>query len=111
MGGFEGERKELPNATAVLVLGVLSLVFCWCYGIIGLVLGILAMVLASAPRKAYFEHPERFSEVSYKNLNAGRICGIIGICIGAIILLTIILAVVFALYTSVTPHLLNTINV
>ena len=40
MGGFEGERKELPNATAVLVLGVLSLVFCWCYGIIGLVLGI-----------------------------------------------------------------------
>lgn len=83
MGDFDGERKDLPNATAALVLGALSLVFCWCYGIIGLVLGILAVVLASAPRKAYLENPERFTEVSYKNLNAGRICGIIGICIGA----------------------------
>ena len=77
---MEMKKKDLPNATAVLVLGILSLVFCWCYGIIGLVLGILAVVLASAPRKAYLENPERFTEVSYKNLNAGRICGIIGIC-------------------------------
>lgn len=78
MGDFDGERKDLPNATAALVLGALSLVFCWCYGIIGLVLGILAVVLASAPRKAYLENPERFTEVSYKNLNAGRICGTSG---------------------------------
>ena len=108
MGDFDGERKDLPNATAALVLGALSLVFCWCYGIIGLVLGILAVVLASAPRKAYLENPERFTEVSYKNL---RICGIIGICIGALILLAVILAVIFAVYASVKPHLLNTINV
>ena len=74
MGDFDGERKDLPNATAALVLGALSLVFCWCYGIIGLVLGILAVVLASAPRKAYLENPERFTEVSYKNLNAGYSC-------------------------------------
>ena len=111
MGDFDGERKDLPNATAALVLGALSLVFCWCYGIIGLVLGILAVVLASAPRKAYLENPERFTEVSYKNLNAGRICGIIGICIGALILLAVILAVIFAVYASVKPHLLDTINV
>ena len=57
MGDFDGERKDLPNATAALVLGALSLVFCWCYGIIGLVLGILAVVLAAAPRKAYLENP------------------------------------------------------
>ena len=94
MGDFDGERKDLPNATAALVLGALSLVFCWCYGIIGLVLGILAVVLASAPRKAYLENPERFTGVSFKNLNAGIICGIIGICIGAIILLAVILVVV-----------------
>ena len=111
MGDFDGERKDLPTATAALVLGALSLVFCWCYGIIGLVLGILAVVLASAPRKAYLENPERFTEVSYKNLNAGRICGIIGICICALILLAVILAVIFAVYASVKPHLLNTINV
>lgn len=49
MGDFDGERKDLPNATAALVLGALSLVFCWCYGIIGLVLGILAVVLPRLP--------------------------------------------------------------
>ena len=111
MGDFDGERKDLPNATAVLILGALSLVFCWCYGIIGMVLGILAVVLASAPRKAYLENPERFTETSYKNLNAGRVCGIIGICISALILLAVILAVIFTVYHSITPDLLNTINV
>ena len=36
---MEMKKKDLPNATAVLVLGILSLVFCWCYGFVGLVLG------------------------------------------------------------------------
>ena len=108
---MEMKKKDLPNATAVLVLGILSLVFCWCYGFVGLVLGILAVAIASGPRRAYLEHPEEYTEASYKNLNAGRICGIIGICIGAIILLAVILVVVFAVYTSVKPHLLDTINV
>ena len=48
----EMKKKDLPNATAVLVLGILSLVFCWCYGFVGLILGILAVAIASAPRKA-----------------------------------------------------------
>ena len=32
---MEMKKKDLPNATAVLVLGILSLVFCWCYGFVG----------------------------------------------------------------------------
>ena len=47
---MEMKKKDLPNATAVLVLGILSLVFCWCYGFVGLVLGILAVAIASGPR-------------------------------------------------------------
>ena len=50
---MEMKKKDLPNATAVLVLGILSLVFCWCYGFVGLVLGILAVDIASGPRRAY----------------------------------------------------------
>ncbi len=46
---MEMKKKDLPNATAVLVLGILSLVFCWCYGFVGLVLGILAVAIASGP--------------------------------------------------------------
>ena len=36
---MEMKKKDLPNATAVLVLGILSLVFCWCYGFVGLLPG------------------------------------------------------------------------
>ena len=56
------KKKDLPNATAVLVLGILSLVFCWCYGFVGLVLGILGVAIASGPRKAYLEHPEEYTD-------------------------------------------------
>ena len=48
------KKRIFPNATAVLVLGILSLVFCWCYGFVGLVLGILAVAIASGPRRALF---------------------------------------------------------
>ena len=37
---MNGAKKDLPNATVVLVLGILSLIFCWCYGFFGLILGI-----------------------------------------------------------------------
>ena len=43
---MNGAKKDLPNATVVLVLGILSLIFCWCYGFFGLILGIIAVVLA-----------------------------------------------------------------
>lgn len=88
---IETGKKDLPNATAVLVLGILSLVFCWCYGFVGLVLGIIAVAMASAPRKAYLENPDAYTEISYKNLSTGRVCGIIGICIALAVVAFVIL--------------------
>ena len=79
---MEMKKKDLPNATAVLVLGILSLVFCWCYGFVGLVLGILAVAIASGPRRAYLEH-----------LSAGRVCGIVGICVALAVVAFVILMI------------------
>ena len=61
-------------AVASLVLGILSIVTCC----LGLILGILAVVFANKAIK-----------LGYKGslANAGRICGIIGLVIGAIIVL------------------------
>ena len=53
-------KQKLPNATAVLVLGILSILTCCCYGVIGLILGIVALVLASRDMKLYFENPESY---------------------------------------------------
>ncbi len=104
---MENKKKDLPNATAVLVLGILSLVFCWCYGFVGLVLGILAVVIASNPRKAYLEHPEEYTEVSYKNLNAGRICGIVGICVALAVVVFVIMFVLGVTALGVSSTLLG----
>lgn len=77
-------QQPLPNATGVLVLGILSIVLCFCYGIIGLILGIIALVLAAKSKKLYAAAPELYTQGSYKNLNAGRICAIIGVILSAI---------------------------
>jgi hypothetical protein len=75
-------NNSLPNATAVLVLGILSIVFACCYGL-GLVLGIIALVLAAKDIQRYKTSPELYAEWSYKNLKAGRVCAIVGVSIFA----------------------------
>ena len=80
-------QKDLPNSTTILVLGILSLIFCWCYGFIGLVLGIIAVALSNGQRRLYLESPGEYTEDSYRNVNSGRTCGIIAICIAAVIML------------------------
>ncbi len=84
-------QKDLPNSTTILVLGILSLIFCWCYGFIGLVLGIIAVALSNGQRRLYLESPGEYTENSYRNVNSGRTCGIIAICIAAVIMLIAII--------------------
>ena len=67
-------QQNLPNSTGVLVLGILSIVFCFCYGLIGMVLGIIAIVLGNKANKLYNENPTTYSESSYKNMKAGKVC-------------------------------------
>jgi hypothetical protein len=82
------EKRNLPNGTAVLVLGILSIITCCCYGVIGLTLGIIALVLAKKDLKLYQESPELY--LNYKNINTGRILGIIGIVLSSISMIAFI---------------------
>ena len=73
-------KIDLPNATVVLVLGIISIVGCCCsYGLVGIICGIIALVMANTATNLYVANPERFTESSYKNMNAGKICAWIGI--------------------------------
>lgn len=82
------EKRNLPNATAVLVLGICSIITCCCYGIIGVILGIIALVLAKKDLQLYKESPELYS--NYQNLNIGKILSIIGIVLSSIIMIIFI---------------------
>ncbi|MCB0381517.1 MAG: DUF4190 domain-containing protein [Flavobacteriales bacterium] len=84
-------QQNLPNSTGVLVLGILSIVFCFCYGLVGMVLGIIAIVLGKKANKLYNDNPNTYSESSYKNMKAGKVCGIIGLCLSSLYLIVIII--------------------
>ena len=92
----------VPNSTAVLVLGILSIVTCWCWGIIGVTLGIIALVQASKGSKIYQTNPSEYSVGSYKNLQAGKICAIVGTSISGIY------AVVWIIYMAIVGAALGT---
>lgn len=86
---------NLPNATAALVLGIISLVGALCYGIVGVICGIIGLVLANKDRKLYQATPELYSSSSYSTLNAGRVCSLIGLILGSLVVLIMIFYIIF----------------
>jgi hypothetical protein len=46
--------------------------------------------LANKDKKLYAATPEAFTQGSLKNLNAGRVCGIVGLCLSALYVLYVI---------------------
>jgi len=76
-----GVQKKTPSATGALVCGIISIPLA---GLIGIILGIIAISLAGSAVRTYEAAPEKYTESSYKNAKAGRICGIIGIVASAL---------------------------
>jgi hypothetical protein len=92
--GYPNAYQTVPNSIGVLVLGILSICFCWCYGIVSIILGIVALVLASSGEKIYQANPQIYTLASYKNLKAGKTCAIIGLCLAGLAILCLIAYVI-----------------
>ncbi|MBC7417216.1 MAG: hypothetical protein H7325_03570 [Pedobacter sp.] len=84
----------MPNATASLILGILSIPACCFYGFFGIIFGVIAVVLSNGDIKKYQMNPGIFTETSYKNTKAGKICGIIGLSLSALFVVFWILVLV-----------------
>ncbi len=78
------EKQKLPNSTLILVFGIVSIITCCCYGVLGLIFGIIAMVMAKKATALYMENPEQYS--GYQNVKTGKILAIIGIILNVIYL-------------------------
>jgi hypothetical protein len=87
-------QQALPNATASLVLGILAILGGFCYGLFGVILGIIGLVLSNKDRRLYAENPDVYSSASYSTSNSGRVCSIIGLVLGALVLVIIIFYIV-----------------
>lgn len=79
---------QLPNGTATLVLGILSIVVCF-------ICGIIALIISNKDIALYKANPELYAEGSYNNIKAGRICAIIGIILQVIGLIVYIALIAF----------------
>lgn len=89
---MEMERQQIPNSTLILVFGILSIVGCCCYGVVGLIFGIIAIVLAKKATKLYAEEPEMY--IGYQNVKSGRILAIIGISLSVLYIAILIVALI-----------------
>ncbi len=100
-------KIPVPNSTAVLVLGILSIVVC-CF--FGLIMAIIALVLASKGTALYNANPALYTESSYSNLKAGRICAIIGLILTALTTLYYFIVVVIlgAAFSWIPWHMYTT---
>ncbi|MBS4041748.1 MAG: DUF4190 domain-containing protein [Flavobacteriales bacterium] len=78
------EKQKLPNGIAVLILGIASILSCCFYGI-GLILAIVALVLAKKDTALYNQNPEGYA--NYGQIKTGKILAIIGLVINIIYLL------------------------
>ena len=100
----------LPNATASLVLGIISIVSLCCCTFIDLVLGIIGLVLSINALELYKQSPGVYSEASYKNANAGKVCSIIGLSLGALKIGSTIVLWIFkaSVMTDLIEEIINT---
>ena len=82
------ENNKLPNANIVLILGILSVITCICYGIFGIIFGIIALVLAQKDMK--LDRSNDIVYTNYQTVNIGRVLAIIGIVLGVLFIIMII---------------------
>lgn len=88
-------QVPLPNAQPVLVLGIISIILCWCHGIIGLVLAIIALVLANKDLALYNSDPQKYTPGSYSNLKSGRTIAVIGLVLAGLFLFMLLIGLFF----------------
>lgn len=85
---MEIQRQQLPNSTLILVFGILSIVGCCCYGIVGLVFGVITLSMAQKATVIYNTNPEMYT--GYQNVKTGKILAIIGIVLSAVMVISYI---------------------
>ncbi|CAM1358704.1 conserved hypothetical protein [Tenacibaculum sediminilitoris] len=100
------EKQKLPNSTGVLVLGIISILGCCCYGFIGLILGIVALVLAKKATALHNENPDEYEGIN--NVKTGKILAIIGIILSSLYIITMIGMILFFGWEAIqNPELLR----
>jgi hypothetical protein len=82
------------NGTLILILGILSIVICC----VGIILGPISWIMGNNALKTLDQYGDALGQRS--NVNTGRICGIVGTIVGALVLISNIISFVLRMATS-----------
>ncbi len=88
-------QERLPNSGGIIAMGIISIVFSM--GLIGLILSIITLSLASKSLQLYRDNPDNYLESSYKQVKSGRTCAIVSLSLFG---LAILIAIVFVAANS-----------
>lgn len=97
----------LPNVTTALVLAILSVFLCCCYGVPGLITSIVALFLANNALKLNRQNPEEYRRSDVSNAGVARIIAIIGIVLSS---LGTLYFIVYVILLIVNPEMANRNN-
>jgi hypothetical protein len=96
------EQQMLPKSLAVMIIGIASIPFSFVYGIPGLVLAIIALILAGSGGRALEANPALYTPGSISMRRAGKICGVIGLILS--IIMTIVWAIIIFLIAGAATY-------
>ncbi|MCF6240893.1 MAG: hypothetical protein L3J74_06055 [Bacteroidales bacterium] len=88
-------KLNLPNADAILVLGILSIGLSFAAGLPGLISAFIALKLSKKPNELYKYAPELYHNSSFGKIQAGIITAWIGIVLSVLVLLTALVLYLF----------------
>jgi hypothetical protein len=98
----DNNQIALPNATAVLVLGIIGIVGCFCYAMPGLICAVIALLLSNKDLRLYNSNPGAYTAVSLSNLKAGRVCAIIGLSLSLLFVVVAIFVIATVGFAALT---------
>ncbi|MEP2279604.1 CCC motif membrane protein [Maribacter sp.] len=81
------EQEKLPNATLILVLGIVGYLCC-CFAGIGIIPAGIAFFLATKSEKIYKESPETYD--NYQQIKTGKIVSLIALILCALMVIRFI---------------------
>ncbi|MCX7696164.1 MAG: CCC motif membrane protein [Bacteroidales bacterium] len=80
-------KSSLPNAQNAYILGIISIVLTFTAFIIGLILGVVAILEGNRAIKIYEEQPDLYDTKEYENAKTGKLLGWISVGLSTFFLL------------------------
>ncbi len=105
-GSVSNVLIDLKEAQTAQIMGIISLVlvFCTCCygGLIGAILGYLAMKKGKEAIAEYEANPGMYTEKSFNQAKTGKTTGLIGVIVGILALLYIVFSLVFGFASAIS---------